>query len=401
MTYLRKTNVQASDSASIDSFGRWRVSTVDTLFDSKLIHDAQPLFWDDQQTSGGGTSSSHSTSAARVAMSVSDTTAGTRVRQTYQRWPYQPGKSQFYAMTFANFDCSTGITKRVGAFDSNNGIFLQNAEGTVSVVIRSSSTGSAVDTAIAQANWNVDPMDGSGPSGVTMDWTKAQILIIDFQWLGVGRVRFGFDVDGVLYYVHEFLHANSVTGVYMSTPNLPLRYELTNSGSGGADTFDHICGSVGSEAGFNSKGVIHNYRTTGVANLSSDTEYAIIGVRLKSTHLDGRVELARVGMASSTANELGEWHLLLNPTIAGAYTFADVANTSVQTFQGIAANTVSGGTRIAGGYFTSGTPIVGAFVNELSLGAKIDGTRDVLVLSCIPITNNVTVRGQINWREQE
>lgn len=401
MTYLRRVEVTAQDSPSVDAFGRWRTSHLDTVFDSKQIHDAQPFFWDDQETSGSGTGSAHSTSAAQVVMSVGNTTAGTRVRQTFQRWPYQPGKSQLVAMTFGTFNASTGITKRVGYFDANNGIFLQNAAGTVSLVVRSRSSGSLVNTAVAQASWNIDQFDGTGPSGVTIDWTKCQIMIIDFQWLGVGRIRIGFDVDGIFYAAHEFLHANSVSVVYMSTPNLPLRYEVSNDGTGAAATFQHICASIGNE-GTGRRGVELAYRTGSIANLAANTEYLVAAMKLKTTHLDSRVILERIGIASSTANEIAAWSLVWNPTIGGSPSYSDVTNASVQTAPGTGTtNTITGGTRLANGYFTTATPVTSALPNELNLGSNIAGTPDVIALTCTPVTNNITVRGSLTWKEEE
>lgn len=86
---------------------------------------------------------------------------------------------------------------------------------------------------MAQSAWNVDKLDGTGASGITVDPTKSQIFVFDFEWLGVGRVRTGLVVDGKIYYFHYFSHANVTNVVYMSTPNLPLRYELENDGTGG------------------------------------------------------------------------------------------------------------------------------------------------------------------------
>lgn len=101
MTLLRNVNIKASDSPSIDAFGRWRVSNPVTIFDSKQIYDTGLLFWDDQEVSGAGTSSVHSVDKAATTISVSATTAGKRVRQTFRRFNYEPGKSQQVLMTFS------------------------------------------------------------------------------------------------------------------------------------------------------------------------------------------------------------------------------------------------------------------------------------------------------------
>ena len=294
----------AALSPSLDAFGRSRVGTPTTLFDSKQLFDNQSLFWDDQEVSGSSTTSTHSTARASTTIAVGATTAGNRTRQTFQRWNYQPGKSQLALLTgiLDKSGGGTGITRRVGLFDDDNGLFFEDDEGTVKVVVRTSTSGSAVNTKVSQSAWNIDTMDGSGgyknPSQVSIDWTKTQIFVIDFEWLGVGRVRFGLNVDGVTYYVHEFRNANNLAVVYMSTPNLPCRYEIDNDGTGAASEIEHICATVMSEGGVEDLGVIHYVSTAGtqVDMTTEDQLYAIKGIRLKSTHLGSVIKTLRVGV---------------------------------------------------------------------------------------------------------
>ena len=151
-----------SNSPFIDAFARLRVASPKTIFDSKQIYDNQPLYWDEAETSGSGTSTAHSTATASTTMSVSASTAGTRVRQTKRRFNYQPGKSQFILLTGILGSGSTGITRRIGYFDENNGLFFQISGTTLSVVRRTYTGGSPSDDAVAQSNWILDKMDGTG-----------------------------------------------------------------------------------------------------------------------------------------------------------------------------------------------------------------------------------------------
>jgi len=224
------SSLVGSDSAACDAFGRLRTSDPYTLFDSKQLFDNLPLFWNDIAFSGSGTASDYHALRASSIIGVSNTTAGVRVRQTKRRFNYQPGKSLAIVITFVLGTKQNGITRRVGYFDENNGIFLEISNDQVYIVRRSQSTGTVVDTKVNQRNWD-DPLDGNGDSGITIDFEKVQILFIDLEWLGVGRVRCGVVVDGVMSYFHSFKAANVLTSVYMSTPNLPIRYELTNNGS--------------------------------------------------------------------------------------------------------------------------------------------------------------------------
>lgn len=87
------TILQFGDSPSIDAFGRMRVADPNTLFDSKMLWDKQPLIWDEEITNGSGNATStHSVTDSRVRMHVE--AGDTIIRQTFMRFNYQPGKSQ-------------------------------------------------------------------------------------------------------------------------------------------------------------------------------------------------------------------------------------------------------------------------------------------------------------------
>lgn len=408
-------NIQASDSGSIDAFGRWRISDLVTLFDSKQLHDNLPLFWDEDIVNvGGSTTSSHSTADAATTMTVDSTSGDWVIRQTKMRFNYQPGKSQQILNTFVLGTATTDVTKRVGYFNTStsspytaniDGIYLEQ-DGTTQYIVQAKN---GTPTSIAQASWNIDAFDGSGPSGVTLDWSKTQIMIIDFEWLGVGRVRVGFVVDGLIYYAHEFLNANNLSAVYMSSPNHSCRYEIRSSG--GTDSLVHICSSVASEGGSEALGKLVYKSTEGthVDCASENTLYAILGIRLRSTHLDASVALVNIAMQLQTTADFGEWTLLLNPTVNGGISYTGITNSAVESGPGTSTTTVTGGFAIAGGFIESGgqgnNPIGGSASSEtqnaIRLGSQIDGTRDELVLCFRPIagTTAADVEGAIYWRE--
>lgn len=402
MTFIREVDITAADSPSIDGFGRWRVSEPKTIFDSKHLYDASPLLWDDSQTSGSGTSSTHSSAKAEVDMSVSATTAGTRVRQTFMRFNYQPGKSQQIIMTGVLGAGATGITRRIGYFDDDNGLFFELDDSTLKVVRRTSVTGSAVDNATNQSSWNLDTLDGNGPSGITLDTSKTQIFFIDFEWLGVGRVRMGFVIDGLVYYCHEILNANTLTEVYMSTPNLPLRYEISNDGTGAAASLKQICGSVISEGGQQTLGI-----TRYVSNEDNDvqasiagTVYALAGLRLKTGRENAIAVLKRISVLSETNDDF-EWLLCLNPTVSGTFTYNSITNSSLEFANGATNNnTVSDtGTILQGGYSTNSVPVGELLDIPLRLGFDIAGAKDEIVLCVRPLTAGLDAFGGVTFKE--
>lgn len=400
MSLIRR--ILFADSPSLDAFGRQRVSEQKTIFDSKQVFDNQPLFWDESLETGAGITSSHSTDLAATTITSTLNTAGKFTRQTFMSFNYQPGKSQLIFMTgvLDKSGGGTGVQRRIGQFNNNNGLFFEDDEGTIKVVRRTFTSGAAVDNKVAQTSWNLDTMDGNGDSKITIDWTKSQIFVIDYEWLGVGRVRLGVNINGMTYYVHEFLNTNSLTTVYMSTPNLPLRYQMITTASSPASTMDCICASVQSEGGQEDLGILRHADSGSISSLSTGTKYAVMGIRLKSGYIGASVLLENISMIATTTNDQLHWELIFNPTIAGTFTYTDQTNSAVQIATGASTNTVTGGYEIDGGYLSTALPVNPTTPNALRLGATIAGTVDSIVLCVRPITNNITVQGSLTWREQ-
>lgn len=388
-----------------DAFGRLRVGTPQTIFDSKQLYDKSPLFWDEGTISGAGMSSAFVSNQAGVEISSTATTAGHFARQTFMRFNYQPGKSQRIFLTgiLNTSGGGTGVTSRMGYFDANNGMFFQLREGNFELGLRSNTSGSPVDTIITESEMNGDQIpDSMGVAlrDLDLDFTKTQIFAISFEWLGVGSVVYSVFQDATEYILHVQNHANSLDKVYMSTPNLPLRYELITTAESAASKMTHICSTVISEGGTQDTGILR-YRSTEGAQLdanAANTLYALGGIRLKSTHLDATINIERLSLLAET-NDNFEWVWVLNPTVAGTFTYSDETNSAVQTAVGATANTVSGGTQITGGFANSSESETLAIPNAIRLGSAIDGTPDELVLAVRPLSANLDIQGGLTWRE--
>ncbi len=394
-------------STYLDAFGRQRVSTPSTVFDSKMLVDNAPKFWDDQQTSGAGTTSVYNANQASVTMAVAAATAGTRVRQTFRQFSYQPGKSQLIFQTGILGAPSIGIRRRIGQFNANNGIFFESDPTQVSVVIRSSTSGAPVPNSVPQTLWNLDTMNGSGPSGIDLDFSKTQIFFFDYEWLGVGGVRMGFVVNDQLIYCNQFNNSNVLSTVYMSLPNLPLRYEISSDGTNGAGNMKQICSTVISEGGNQQTGFTRA-ADRGATSLTTNNDanlYPLVAMRLKSAYLSSFV-LPKALSVICTSTAAFRWALLLNPTVAGVpLAFVDVANSPVQVdVARTNTTTVTGGIQIASGYQLASTDatLVVALDSDLSLGSSIAGVSDILVLAIQRVTGTTeTFFGGLTWNETE
>jgi len=411
--YINNQEVQMTfgDDANTDAFQRLRISSPQTLFDCKQLVDNQPLFFDDQQTSGSGTTSTFVANQSMTKMSVSNLTAGTRVRQSFERFNYQPGKSIACFFTGVLGSKNTGIKKRIGYFDGYNGLFFELNATDLRVVIRTNTSGSPVDGYTTQANWNFDKLDGYGPSGLVLDITKTQIFFIDFQWLGVGRVRFGFNMNGMFVHVHEIDNANATLAMpYMSIPNLPARYEISNDGTGPIDSLYHICVSIESEGGLEPTGLLLS--ADGYAGLTTNANtliYPLLVIRLKAAYQMATVDPNNFSVMCSTDAGF-RMVLLLNPTITGtSISYTDITNSALQQATPTNGTTVSGGTLI---YSTFGWGATGAgnsqapvlrvdLKSNLRIGSSIAGASDILVLGVQSLAGGaMTFYGSISWIEK-
>lgn len=383
--------------ASYDAFRRLRVSEPHTLFDSKLLHGKQPNLW--SETTSGNATSIHSEAYAEVVMTV----AGNNdlvIRQTRQCFNYQPGKSMLYFMT-TRMPASTDVIKRVGPFDHYNGIFFQVSGTVASWNIRKNG---AISESVSQTEWD-DPMDGTGTSGITLDLNAPQILILDFEWLGIGSVRVGFLIDSALVYVHSFFHSNhsEITTVYMTTPNLPLRYEI--SSIGGSGSLQQICSTVISEGGGQETGIIHAI-DTGFGSISmslANKEYPVIAIRLQQGKLDHVVDTFNFSLMTTTANANIKWSLLMNPVINGTLNWIQIANSGVEYALPSGLATITDQNfKIDSGHFSSQMrQETHSLVSPIRIGSGVlrEADRDVLVLAAGALTATNTIFGSLTLRE--
>ena len=369
-----------------DAFGRLRVSQPYTLFDSQNRYAADNQF--DVSTTGTGTTTFLSNEAA-VKMEVTGAGVGSVKRQSYRSMPYQPGKGLLVLATFVmDSSQSLNLTQRVGYYNDQNGVFFQRVDGTYSFVLRSYVTGAVSDArTVNQSSWNGDKLDGSGASGYTLDPSKAQILWMDFEWLGVGSVRCGFIINGEYIVCHTFNNANDITNVYMTTAILPVRYEIVTTTSAVAASMKAICCSVVSEGGFEQPSIDHvARRTTAFTNIDTAAFYPIVSIRLASGRTGAVILPNRTQFLPLTSQNY-EVALIKNATLTSATWAATVPSDSNVDYD-VAATALSGGTIVQTDYVTStgsgGTINTSSTVSynwDLQMGATIAGVSDTLTLA--------------------
>jgi hypothetical protein len=384
---------------NVDAFNRLVVAEPYTLFDSQNRFAIDNQF--DTSTASGG-STTYLPNESTVRLDVTTTNGSEVVRQTYRTMPYQPGKGLGLLATFTMNAGKTGLRQRVGYFNTQNGVFLQQNDTTLAFVLRSYTSGAPIDTTITQANWNGDKLDGTGPSGRIIDVTKTQILAIDFEWLGVGDVRCGFFEDGQFVVCHTFHNDNINTTVYMTTAILPVRYEIRNTATTAtSSSMKQICSSVYSSGGYEQTSIDHVARRTSIFTTinTAATFFPIVSIRLASTAL-GAVVLPNRVQFLPTTNQNYEIALLKNPTLTGA-TWAAAVPTDANVEFDVAATAISNvGTIVQTDYVTasgsagvSATSAATGYNWDLQLGSSLAGVSDIYTLGVRTVSGATTGDG--------
>lgn len=360
---------------AVDAFGRARVSQPLTLFDSFHRYNDNGKVG---TANSSGTTVVHDANSSSIVCTVPITSGAYVYRESNKVFAYQPGKSLQILETFVMAPAQTGLRQRYGFFGKDNGMFLEQDDHNVYFVRRSKSTGTVVETRVAQADWNVDTLDGSNvsgwsetlpaanrnPSGLKLDLTKAQILFIDVEWLGVGSVRMGFVINGRLIHCHTFQHANLANTTYMGTACLPIRCEIENTATtGNTSNLRVICATVISEGGYDLRG---KPRTAGhepnsVYDLTTaGTYYPVACLKLKSDRADGIVIPRDVKVAGiSASGSVLRYKVVIGANVTGGLWIDAGADSSV--LYNINAASYVGGTDYTSGYVTvtnqSSTPV--------------------------------------------
>jgi hypothetical protein len=392
---------------STDAFGRLRVSQPFTLFDSSHRYRDNQL-WSTSNTSTAN--AVFSASEGLVNLNV-DTTANSEViRETTKVFSYQPGKSLLIFTTFVFAPAQTNLRQRVGYYGANNGMYLEQTNSTVNFVERSSVTGSMTEIRVAQADWNVDKMDGNGPSAKVLDLTKAQILWMDVEWLGLGTVRIGFVIDGEFVLCHKFNHANKVTTTYITTASLPLRYEIKTTGVvANHSNMKQICSSVISEGGYELNGLQQSVQlpiNSPKSLTTAGTFYPIISLRLKSSpnRLDAIAILTALSILGITNNAYYNWQVRATATTSGG-TWVSAGDNSAMEYS-IDGTGITGGRILASG-FTGATNQSASPVDILKEALfkfqlerdGLAGTPYELTLCTAASTNGAQMYASLDWEE--
>ena len=395
----------------VDAFARLRVSEPTAIWYDTLEHDLSPFLW--SQTSQGAESQSEHVPSSSAARMTVGSNQGDYIRRT-TRLPirYQPGKSRLDMFTWGELNISNGVRFNVGAFCCGNGVFFSIKDGDISCVVRSSVSGTEVDRVTPRSQWNYDRLDGTGPSGVTLDLTKAQIGFIDLEWLSVGNVRFSLVIGGQPLLVHIANHANNLHGAYMTTANLPIQYELINEDGGQGGEVLAICSASMSEGGSTEeRGYLWSASNgrAGVAVPASDTWTPIISIRraetFKGISYKSGIIVPRLFESFCTGSTI-QLGVFYRPTLTGGAWVQVNAESGVE--RNATATAMTDGILVQSSYVAAGGQGSGAFATATDIESSWllpiandweGGNADVVTVAARALTSAATAYAAIDYKE--
>jgi len=343
-------------SYAYDAFGRIRVSNPYTLFDSSNRYADNGKF---ATATTGTATATFNANEGLIDLDVGTASGDEVLRESQVVFAYQPGKSLLIMNSFTFDTAKTNLRQRVGYFGSDNGFYLEQNDSTISLVKRSKVTGSVVNTEVTQANFNTDKLDGTGPSGFTLDLTTSQLMFMDMEWLGAGSVRLGFVIEGQFIIAHRFDWANQSTntGTYITTASLPIRYEITNTGTvASASQLKQICSTVISEGGYEMnglQGVAGTPINSAYTLTTAGVFYPLVSIRLKSARLDAVALMSAMSTIGTGNNIYFNWKITRGGSITGGTWVSGGTDSAVEYNITGTAFTSTGSVDLASGYNVS------------------------------------------------
>lgn len=389
----------------LDSFGRARTAPPFAIFDSQFNYGLQPSLFQ-QQTIDGDIS--HVPSISTVRLSNGGVESGnSAIFQSRAYHRYLPGISHQIVWTCMFGDPVNGVIKTIGLFDAEDGIGFIQKESGIGILRRTSVSGSAVDNITPQSEWNLDKLDGTGQSRQALDLGNDNIFVIDFQWLGAGRVRYGFDFSGHITYCHQIQWANTEPNPFMRTANLPFRVEIENTDTADSEaTFDFTCVAISSGGGSKPVGLTRSTNIIDFKQIAGDN-VPVLSIRPRTSFngLPHRGQVIPTSFQVASKEAPVAFVVIKGGTLTDA-AFADVNPSDSSVQMDVAATAITGGVVVASGYLGAGVgmPAMGVVTHELEnviLSNNIAGDETEILSLVISRADGVNSNcaGAFTWQE--
>ncbi|GAB4272812.1 hypothetical protein [Thermincola ferriacetica] len=342
-------------------------------------------------TTGSGTVTQSNSKAVLQTTAAANSSAKIETKKALR---YQPGMGALVRFTALFTSGMANSTQIIGIGDANDGFFF-GYNGTSFGILRRQN---ATDFWIPQSAWNIDKFDGTGLSGITLDPTKGNVYVIQYQWLGFGAIRFFIEnpATGDLVPVHVLQYANANTNPSVFNPTLPLMAQVRNT-----TNTTNIKLETPSAMGFvegpaNNNAIVTRNSVAG-SKTGVTTEQAIITIRNNST-FQGKTNRTRIKLdylsVATDGTKSVTVRLVRNATLGGTPSFTDISTTTSVVSYDTAGTTLTGGTRV----LTFEMAKVESIMELLDpLDLYLDPGDTFTVSATSSLSNDVDVA--LSWRE--
>lgn len=400
---------QSKESSQVDTSGRLRTVLPIELLSYYFANTEHSLRMN--TTQAGGSTGTVILTLNKGSVTLSNSTGnGHKLNFSTKKYMrYTPGQTHKSTIAGRFGLPKTNVEKRWGIFTEFNGFFFKQTSSGLSVAIRDGGAGDpVVETTIPQANWNIDKLDGTGPSGFTLNTNFHGIYIIEFDWHGAGTVKYGIKYDREIIYCHKQEYDFVQTDTSIRSPQLPVNIEILNTGTVTGNTDVLLAALSVYKDGESEIKPTYSFSASNTnvgRTVNNSALLPIISIRPKTSF---KGILARIGLVPNTITVSTDTNtlyvqIILNATLTGA-SFASV-NSESNTERDVSASSFTGGTIIWEGYASPNTPLVGniAGANGLDsweLNVNYAGTvQDTLTIACRSLGNNNTTHASIRWLE--
>ena len=396
----------AEGAQQYDAVGLARTSTPNIVGDYRFEYGLNVRQWSD--LSVGGVQSDLPDESA-IALDVSTASGEVACIRTDLYHRYQSGQGTTIEFNVVAGDTGkANVVREWGYGDDQNGLFWRQEENTVSVLIRSSASGTVEEVVVPQSEWNSDRLDGVGSlrnlSNTTLDTTKRNLYWIDFAWLGAANVRFGvYSGDGSRVTAHIFKNPQGASLPFMATAQLPVQFRIENTGvSASPSRLKATCSVVFVDGQRQEDRERLSDKTShiGVSKAGITTETPIFSLRAGLTFngkTNRRITIPELFSFRVDGNAI--IRLRKNGTLTGP-SFSTKDGSSAEYDD--SASAVSGGEEVITWVLNAGAYNIETLPNFGILGENIkvlaDGSvGDIYTLTCEGDGGSVTARGGMTW----
>lgn len=398
----------------MDSFENLKVSSESkVLLSISSTYDTSPT--QITQYINNGADSSNDFHKGVVGMTVSTDNNSYIIRQSKQYIPYVHGATNTAIVCgrLINDPEPFQVLARIGVFDDSNyyngtqpignGMFFQAYNNNLAAIYQTNVSGIQDVVEVSQGGWNLDTMNGNGPSGFTYNSSKVYDYVFQYNQSIPGSARVGImgynnttNEYGVIW-CHRFDNAPK-----FGNPSFPVRWDLWTYGNDGG--FFMWQGPAVVYTDKNIKNTQRLFQVTLGGNMITITQPStkpLFTVRLREGAERAMLKPRSLQIVNIAPGGYGYWELVVNATLNNPDWQPISGGTSFAKWD-IASDAVMGGNVIASGFiYDASIEKINLTDYDISLTSDIYGNTDTLTLQVTNVNGVLNVSASLEWFEQD